>query len=127
MDEPLTLKQLAQIVPIEKEIKEHILNKEDKLTADQKYQISKICWALLSTIFEERMRQKTQEMLREMAEEGREYDNEDFRRVEDEVIADFLIKLDEVKSEKKLADIKAQLKAGIAEKEQNTFLRHNPS
>lgn len=118
MATPLTLKQLVQIVPLEEKIKQRVLNEEEKLTADQKYQISKICWTLLSTIFEARVRQKTQEMLREMAEGIKNYEHQDFRRAEDEVLANILIKLDEVKSGKKLADIKTQLKESIKEKKQ---------
>ncbi|GAF99901.1 unnamed protein product [marine sediment metagenome] len=120
MDQPLSLKQLVQIVPVEEKIKQQVFSEEDRLTADQKYRISKLCWALLSTIFEERMRQKSQAMLKEMAEEGKEYEQEDFRRLEDEVMADLLIKLDEVKSQKELSEIKSQLKASITEKQQKT-------
>ncbi len=117
MDQPLTLKQLVQIVPLDEKIKERAINEEKELGSEQKYEISKICWALLSTIFEERMRQKTQEMLKDMADGVKEYEPEDFKKIEDEVLADILIQLDSVKSEKELADIKSQIKATISKKQ----------
>ena len=76
--------------------------------------------ALLSTIFKKRVRQKTQEMLKDMAEGVRNYEHEDFKRIEDEVLADLLIKLDEVKSQKELSEIKTQLRTSIAGKQQKS-------
>jgi hypothetical protein len=117
MDEPLTLKQLVQITPVDEKIKRQVLEQEPTLTSEQKYEIAKISWALLSTIFEERMRQKSEAMLKEMAEGVKQYEPEDFKRAEDEILAELLIKLDAVKSQKELSEIKSQLQMSIAEKQ----------
>lgn len=109
MGSALTLKQLVQIVPIDEKIKEKVFKEEQSLTKTQKYQIAQICWNLLSAIFESRMREKKEKMLKEIADGTYEYTQEDFIRAEDKVIADFLIKLDEAQTEEKVGQVKTEL------------------
>lgn len=122
MNKPLNLKQLVQIVPLEEKIKQQVLEQEDNLTAGQKYKISKICWRLLETIFITRVKQKKQEMIKEIAAGTASYEKEDFKRIEDEVLADILIKLDEVKSQEELAEIKNKIKLTIQSKQKASSL-----
>lgn len=116
MNQPLTFSQLAQIAPLDEKTKAQVLNQEANLSKTQKYEISKLCWDLLSAVFIAKVDQKKEEMLREMAEHGAEYEPEDFQRIEDEIIADLLIKIDGVKTEQQLSGIKSQLKTNIEEK-----------
>lgn len=109
MDKPLTLKQLVQITAIDQKTKDLVLNKEKSLTAGQKYKISRICWRLLATTFNTRLKTKEEEMLKEMAEGISNYNKKDFQRAEDEVIADFLIKMDNVKTKENMVAVKSQL------------------
>jgi len=112
MNKPLTLKQLIQIVPLDEKVKQSVLNEEERLTADQKYKISKTCWRLLSTIFISRIKNKKEEMIKKISQ-GEEFNKEDFKRIEDEVLADILIKLDEVKSEEEIKTVKKQIEKTI--------------
>ena len=112
-NEPLTLKQLVKIVPLDKKTKELVLKKGDSLSPEQKYQIAKICWRLLAAVFLNQLKSKEEKMFWEMARGISNYDKKDFQRVEDEVIADFLIKMDEVKTEEKVKAIKNQLNQAV--------------
>jgi len=118
MSSNLTLKQLVKITPVDEKIKKRVIEEEASLTDDQKYRISRICWRLLSLIFKSKLREKREEMFKEMAEGAVEYGQDDFKKLEDEVLADLLIKLDEVKTKKEMAEIKAQVRASIEKEKQ---------
>jgi hypothetical protein len=112
----LSLKQLVQIVPIDDNTRKKVLEQEDKLTESQKFAISQTCWGLLSVMISNRRQEKFDAMLKEMSEGGIEYQPADFDRAEDEIIAEFLIKIDQLQTTENIAEVKSQLEKNLPQK-----------
>jgi hypothetical protein len=106
----LTLRQLVQISPISDAIKNRVMNEESNLTEEDKFKISQICWQTISVAIQARCEDKFDQMLKETAEGGMVYQKEDFDREEDAIIAEFLIKMDQLQTDQKMDDVKAELK-----------------
>lgn len=106
---PIPLKQLINIAPLGKDIKEKSLMSLPDLTQRQKFELIKMCWDAISLTFQSKVKARHDQMFEEMKSGQSVYNKQDFVNAEKEIFNKFLVKIDETQSKEEAEAIKTQL------------------
>lgn len=112
----LQLNQLIKMANLSADVKKEALESLQKLTERQKIDLSQICWESIVRTFENKARFEYDRMLEEMANGEKNYSPEDFRRIDDKMIAEMLKSIDYENSQVKLSEVKIELQKHLLKK-----------
>lgn len=105
----LTLDQLVKMTNLAPKTKEDATNSIGKMTEDQKFELSQICWENIATQYENKALLERNRMLEEMSLGEKTYGPADFAQIEQKIIVDLLLRLDNTKTEDDIKEIKQSL------------------
>jgi len=107
---PFTLKQLINITPIEKNLKQKLTIALPKLNQIQKFELRKMCWDSIILMTQNLTKTKRDQMFSDMKSGKAIYNKQDFKNAEKEIFNKLLVKIDETQSTEESEALKAQLK-----------------
>lgn len=110
-DDQMTLRKLIEMLPFKEEVRSQLLEIIDKLTPDQRYQLSEFCWEMYEQICRIERENKQESAILEMARGGKGYTPDDFSKMGEEIIKTFNQKLESAQETEKLDEIRHQLQS----------------
>lgn len=105
----LTLNQLLKMTNLSPKVKEDTLSTFDKMSEDQKFELSQICWANIAQQYLNKANLEHDRMLEEMANGEKNYGPDDFQAVDEKIIVDILMRLDLDRSKEQISEVKKNL------------------
>lgn len=107
----ITLKNLVKTAPFDEETRGVILSKIEKneLDENQKFQMSSLCWDMITTLFETELKIKFDGMMMEVAEGKSKYTQTDYINEKNKLMQEYAQKLEEVQSGEAIEEVKKQL------------------
>lgn len=109
----LTLDQLLKISFLPDDVKKEATQKLSEMTDDQKFRLEQICWENLRDWYLLRVEAEKEKMITEMAQETTTYEPGDFEQTKDRILTELLSKVEEVKTDQQLKEMKKELKSKI--------------
>lgn len=107
---PVSLKQLVTITPLNNKTKQKTLKSLPTLSETGKFKLSQICWKAISLHYQVLVKEKIDQMFKQMAMDEASYEKQDFVNAENEIFNKLLVKIDETQSQEEAETIKAKLK-----------------
>lgn len=105
----ISLKNLILATPIGEEMRKELLEEMDTFSDDKKYEISDVCWSLISSEFLTDLNLKRQKMLIEMAKGEKTYNKDEFSQVEEDLFNELAQKIEAVDNDAKIEELKRKL------------------
>jgi hypothetical protein len=107
----ITLRALVSATPFDEETKNTVLGKIDQnlLDEDQQYQMSELCWSMITDLYGTELQIKIDDMMRQQAEGEKSFTQHDFAEEEVKLMQEFASKLETATSAEALAEVKKQL------------------
>ncbi|RJQ24466.1 hypothetical protein C4577_07845 [Candidatus Parcubacteria bacterium] len=104
----ITLKQLIQVAPFPEETKNELLQKAGTLSSDQVYELEDLCWTLISSEYQNKIRFEMQKNLLDSALNQKPSDF-DIKKVEEKYLTELQQKFSATGTDEKLEDIREKL------------------
>lgn len=107
----MTLKTLVKISPLKDQDKTNVMDKIDKgeLSADQIFQITKMCWDLIFKMYDIEWSLTVEKMMMEEAEGTKKYTPRDYSEEQAKLLYKFTLQLESEESKEAMDDIKDKL------------------
>lgn len=109
----VSLKTLVEAAPLEVGVKNQIIERLETLTDDQKLRISLACWQALAWQFKARYKAQVDQALLEIREGKRQYNKEDFQKIENDLYQEFAKLLKSAQTEEEIAYVREEIKKYI--------------
>lgn len=122
----VTLKTLIEITPFDTQTRNQLLEKLDTLSEDQKYRLSSACWTSLATKFQAQLKARTSRLLLEIQQGTRQFNKEDFQKIENDLYEEFAKLLQSAQSEDEIKEVRQELNKYIPPA-QNPQSQDNPN
>lgn len=106
----LSLTQLLQLANLSPEVKKEALVNLDKMSEEQQFQLSQICWETIAQHCQNQAAFEHDKMIGEMANGEAEYGPDDFARIEDKVLTELLAKIEGMETTEQISAVKEELK-----------------
>lgn len=113
----ISLKNLILTTPIGEEIRKELLEEMDTFSDDKKYEISNVCWSLISSEFLTNLNLKRQKMLTEIAKGEKTYNKDEFSQIEKDLFNELAQKLEATDTDAKIEEVKKQLEEHSAKQD----------
>lgn len=105
----ITLKTLLQVAPFPEDQRKIILDNYDKLTDQDKRELSVTGWTALTTMYRGRVMVESQKLLKEIQTGKRTYNKKDFDNVKEQAFNEFAKKFDTVETTEDIQYVRAEL------------------
>src|SRR5680860_1154685 len=105
----ISLKQLIKVSSFPEEFKNEVLGEIDELPQEKISDLSKTCWFFISADYENKLRFELQKMTAEMTKGEKNYTQEDFDKVEEELFNELTQKLEATDTDAKIEEVKKQV------------------
>ncbi len=105
----ITLKNLIQIAPFPEDQRKVLLSNFDKISEDEKYELSAAAWEGLGVMFAGRLEVGKQQIMDEAIKNKKNVNQNDFTELEARIVNDFAQKLQSAETEEQIAEVKKQL------------------
>lgn len=105
----INFRKLIQVAPFDRETKKEILAKEKDLTRAQKYEITALAWRLLTKDYKNKLAERVDLALLEMAQAKKDYTQSDFAEMQAELYMDFAKKLEVSENAEGIQEVREEL------------------
>ncbi len=112
----VTNRQLIKFLPIDEKVKMDILAKIDTFTADQNYELSKLCWTVFYELIDMETAYEFKKAILDASEGKRSLQNEMYKKIEEQVFQRFIRDLREEQEADLLEETRQKLQAMITRK-----------
>ena len=107
---------VINLAPFPEEMKKDLIAKEDQMNEDQKFRLVEGAWEAITMIYETKIRKTLDDMMQEMAQGKKTYEPNDFQEAKTKIMYEFAQKLDAVKTEADLVEVKNRLQKMSSQK-----------
>lgn len=105
----ITLKKLITVAPFSEEVKTELLSKVDTLSDAKKFELTDMCWMLISQWYHNEIRARYEIATLEMAEGKKTYTKEELAKIPDQLFDELMNKLKEAATAEEIEEVRGKI------------------
>lgn len=105
----IDLKKLIQVAPFSEDTRGQLLASVGSLSPEKKFELTNMCWAFISQEYQNKLQFALQKATFEMAKGEKSYTQEDFKKIEDDLFAELVARLQAADSSEQIEELRDKL------------------
>lgn len=105
----IDLKQLIHVAPFPENVKQEIFAKAPTFSFERKFEFETLAWSLISQEYQNKLQLALQLATLEMAKGEKQYTQEDLKKIEDNLFAELIQKLNAVDNQEQINEVRKQI------------------